>query len=128
VYPTRTARFGTALTRKGTVNLHQAMHASDVAAVEDGCDCACCAGYSRAAVHIMLKDTVRNTLGGALLSVHNIAYMLRLSAEMRAAVVDRRYAAFCNEFLRDWAPGPAPAWVVDALGSVGIRVALALYS
>jgi tRNA-guanine family transglycosylase len=125
VYPTRTARFGTALTSRGAVHVKHKASAQDFSPLEPLCACGCCrGGYTRAALHLMFRDAARSSLGGALLSLHNISYMLRLSAEMRAAVAAHRYGDWCREFLAlrgELLPAP-PLWVRDALASVGIDV------
>jgi tRNA-guanine transglycosylase len=122
VYPTRTGRFGTALTKFGTLNLKHSTHAKSFQPLEVGCTCAACQ-YPRAAIHMMFRQAgSRQTLAGALLSLHNIAYMLRLSAEMRSAIVKNQYADMCRQFLRDRYDVNIPAWVREALGSVNIQV------
>ena len=42
VYPTRTARFGTAMTKHGLMRLKHATFANDDGPIEEGCDCAAC--------------------------------------------------------------------------------------
>ena len=153
VFPTRTARFGTAFTRFGSLNIKHASCASDLSPIEAGCECEVCVGtgtdpnaragefarkpYSRALLHAMFKDAARSSLAGSLVSLHNISYMLRLSAQMRVAVVRGDYGSFCREFFRDMykaaGSGDAdadadawrkrvPSWVVDALRAVGIEL------
>ena len=42
VWPTRTARFGNAITSSGVLNLRQSTYCNDFRAVEEGCACICC--------------------------------------------------------------------------------------
>lgn len=42
VWPTRTARFGNAITRRGVVNLKHASYAHDFGPIDSDCDCLCC--------------------------------------------------------------------------------------
>jgi queuine tRNA-ribosyltransferase len=122
VYPTRTARFGTALVDApgGLLKLKNAPCATDARAIEPGCDCAACAHYSRAHLHLLLKT---DALGPQLVTLHNIAYMMRLTRRMRAAVIDGTYPAFVRAFLRTMFPeGDIPGWVLDACAAAGIDV------
>ena len=55
-------------------------------------------------------------LGCQLVTIHNIAYMLRLTRGMRKAIMEGRYANFVCEFLHGQFPdGGIPVWVCDAL-------------
>ena len=47
VIPTRIARHGTAITRKGNVAIKAAKWARDPGPVEEGCDCYCCQNFAR---------------------------------------------------------------------------------
>ncbi|HWG85099.1 MAG TPA: tRNA guanosine(34) transglycosylase Tgt, partial [Deinococcales bacterium] len=55
VYPTRTGRFGYALTAAGRINLNNAAHRLDLRPLEEGCDCFACRTHTRAYVHHLLK-------------------------------------------------------------------------
>ena len=84
VLPTRTARTGSALTATGRLNLRNARFASDPRPLEDGCSCPACARFSRAYVrHLVNQDEV---LGLRLLSLHNLHFLLELTAGARAAI------------------------------------------
>ena len=83
VYPTRTARFGTAFTRTGLLKLKSAKFAKDMDPIDSSCPCHVCKGtelqgsgpYSRSSLHFMLKQ---GSAGGNLLTHHNLTYMLTL--------------------------------------------------
>jgi queuine tRNA-ribosyltransferase len=129
VYPTRTARFGTALAAVpgGLVKVKLARMAADARPLCPECRCAVCApagGFSRAQLHVLMKT---EALGPQLLTHHNIAYMMRLTRDMRAAVLEGRYAAFARGFLATMFPpsgegGAVPGWAVDALAAAGVDV------
>jgi queuine tRNA-ribosyltransferase len=132
VYPTRTARFGTALAGVpgGLVKVKLGAMAADARPLDPRCACFVCAGYSRAQLHVLMKT---EALGPQLLTHHNLAYMARLTREMRAAVVAGEYPAFVRDFLAQMFPpeagaaaGPVPRWAVDALAAAGIDVATSL--
>ena len=92
VLPTRVGRTGVALTPDGRVNLHNAAYTADLAPLEDGCPCPACRGYSRAYLRHLLK--AGEMLGPRLVSLHNVTFMARLVASMRAAILEDRFAAW----------------------------------
>jgi hypothetical protein len=98
VYPTRTARFGTALVHSGLLKLKSASMATDHRPIDETCPCHVCATYSRAYLHVLLKTEAG---GPQLLTVHNIAYMMRLTREMRAAVAAGAYADYARGFVHN---------------------------
>ena len=126
VWPTRTARFGNAITKHGVLNLRNAKYANDFGPVEEGCGCICCrksAGalkVTRAFVHhIASKETV----GAHLLTMHNVWYQLSLMRSVRQAIVEDRYPAFLKQFFKDLHAGNKtkyPDWAVEALLTVGV--------
>ena len=54
VYPTRTARFGSALIAKhpGKISLAKKEFAEDFGPLEEGCDCPTCKTYTRCRIHV----------------------------------------------------------------------------
>ena len=70
VWPTRTARFGNAVTSRGLLNLRQQVFAEDFGPVEEGCGCVCCRpvgeaglGITRAFIyHTAAKETDRKSV------------------------------------------------------------------
>jgi queuine tRNA-ribosyltransferase len=92
VLPTRTARTGSAMTAGGRINLRNARYARDPRPIEDGCDCPACLRFSRAFVRHLV--TQQEILGLRLLSLHNLAFTLRLTAGARAAIVEGTFGAF----------------------------------
>jgi queuine tRNA-ribosyltransferase len=92
VLPTRTARTGSALTGDGRLNLRNARYARDAGPLEDGCDCPACARFTRAYVrHLVNQDEL---LGLRLLSLHNLRFVLRLTANARDAIERGEFQAF----------------------------------
>jgi len=98
VHPTRIARHGGALVRtpehdtvegRDHLNLRNARFRDDPRVLEEACDCpACAGGYSRAYLHHLLKTG--ELLGLWLLTQHNIRFMMRLMAAVRAAIREGR--------------------------------------
>ena len=104
VLPTRTARMGTAFSSEGRMNLKNARYAHEAGPLDASCTCpVCTGGYTRAYLHHLVRQ--KEMLGGILLSMHNIHYLLDLMARARQAIIDGRYSAFVSE----WMDSPAAA-------------------
>ncbi|KAI4922644.1 hypothetical protein J4E90_001077 [Alternaria incomplexa] len=127
VWPTRTARFGNAITSRGSLNLRNAMYSEDFSPVEEGCRCTCCRptsdgglGITRAYIYHV---TAKETAGAHLLTMHNVYYQLNLMREAREAIMQDRYPQFVKDFFGDLynrEKDKYPIWAVDALKSVGV--------
>ncbi|MCC7209725.1 MAG: tRNA guanosine(34) transglycosylase Tgt [Anaerolineae bacterium] len=102
VLPTRVARNGSALTRRGRINMRNLEHASDAAPLEAGCQCYACQHFSRAYIRHLVK--AGEILAHQLLTLHNLHLLLTLMREMRAAIVDGAFSAYAAEFLRQYRP------------------------
>lgn len=84
VAPTRGGRNGSAFTSEGTLNIRNAAFRTDERPLDPRCDCETCTTYSRGYVrHLFVAGEL---LGLRLLSLHNVRYLIRLVAEMRAAI------------------------------------------
>jgi queuine tRNA-ribosyltransferase len=104
VLPTRTARTGSALTAAGRLNLRNARYARDPRPLEEGCACPACARFSRAYVrHLVNQDEL---LGLRLLSLHNLHFLLELTAGARAAIERGELRRYTEERLARLAGGP----------------------
>ena len=86
VIPTRIARHGTAITRRGNVAIKAAKWAFDQGPVEEGCECYCCRNFSRSYVRHLIN--CGEILGLRLLTIHNVWALNRFMSEMRAAIAD----------------------------------------
>ena len=100
VLPTRTARTGTALSSAGRMNLKNARYARDLDPLDPACSCPTCTGYTRASLRHLV--VMKEMLGSVLLSIHNLAFLLDLTARARAAIEEKRFGAFLDE----WLSGP----------------------
>ena len=97
VLPTRIARHGQAFTRVGKINLNNAKYKKDLDPVENGCDCYCCKNYTKAYIRHLLS--VKEVLGGRLLSIHNIRFLIKLTEEIRLAIKEDRFLDYKKDFL-----------------------------
>ncbi|HXH89421.1 MAG TPA: tRNA guanosine(34) transglycosylase Tgt [Gaiellaceae bacterium] len=104
VLPTRTARTGSALTGIGRLNLKNARFARDPRPLEEGCACPACARFSRAYVRHLINQ--EELLGLRLLSLHNLHFLLELTAGARAAIERGELRPYVAERLSRLAGGP----------------------
>lgn len=131
VWPTRTARFGNAITPTGTLNLRHSSFARDYRPIDPTCRCPCCLfeseegglGISRAYIyHVANKETV----GAHLLTMHNVHFLLNLMNDARNAINADRYPSFLKEWLCKYhgidvhGPSKWPGWMIDALRRAGV--------
>ncbi len=104
VLPTRNARSGSALTATGKMNLRNARYARDPRPLEEGCGCPACSRFSRAFIrHLVNQEEI---LGLRLLSLHNLWFVHRLTADARDAIRDGVFDEFRTEALSRLARGP----------------------
>src|SRR5262245_7759448 len=104
VLPTRTARTGSALTWQGRINLRNAAYRTDPRPLDDDCECPACERFSRAYVRHLV--TQREILGLRLLSLHNLRFVLDLTARAREAIERGAFASFRDDALARLAAPP----------------------
>jgi queuine tRNA-ribosyltransferase len=106
VAPTRMGRNGTAFTESGPVNIRNAAHRTDTAPLDATCDCETCRTFSRGYLrHLFVAGEL---LGLRLLSLHNVRYLIRLTAAMRAAIESGTFTAWAAEWRHHYLhPGAA---------------------
>ncbi len=100
VLPTRNGRNAQAFTADGVVRMRNARHRRDSAPLESGCECYTCTRFSRAYLHHLFL--AEEMLGPTLLSLHNVAFYCRLTAQARRAIREDRFAAFRAVCLARW--------------------------
>ncbi len=98
VIPTRVARHGTALTRRGNVAIKAAKWAMDLSPVEEGCTCYCCRNFTRSYVRHLLH--AGEILGVRLLTIHNVHRLCAFAREMREAIAGGFFPAWKDELHR----------------------------
>jgi queuine tRNA-ribosyltransferase len=95
VMPTRLARHGVAIVpdpeRRWRMDLTAARHKESDEPIMEGCPCpACTGGMSRGYLRYLAKH--RELTGARLLTLHNLAYLARLMADLRGAIGEGRFA------------------------------------
>ena len=97
VIPTRNARNGQAFTADGPLVITHARHQRDAAPLAADCRCVACRQFSRAYLRHLFMT--RELLAYRLLTLHNLTFYLALMADLRRAVIERRFEAFRARFL-----------------------------
>ncbi|KAF7198495.1 Queuine tRNA-ribosyltransferase catalytic subunit [Pseudocercospora fuligena] len=127
VWPSRTARFGNAITDAGVLNLRHASYAEDFGPIAPGCKCICCRdedegglGISRSYIY---HTAAKETAGAHLMTMHNTHYMLDMMRRAREAIIEDRYPDFLKDYFSRLYAGKKekyPEWAVQALRGVGV--------
>ena len=112
VYPTRTGRFGYALSDRGRLNLNASAMRSDLGALDPDCDCYTCRNHSRAYLAHLLR--AEEMLAPRLLSLHNLRYLHRLVEVARDAVRRGHYLDWARAWGARYFAGAAPSWFAAA--------------
>ncbi|GLH08209.1 Queuine tRNA-ribosyltransferase catalytic subunit [Gryllus bimaculatus] len=120
VFPTRTARFGCALIATGQLNLKQQVYYKDYRPIDEECSCSTCERYTRAYLHSI---ATHETVACHLLTVHNIAFQMKLMRSIRESIKAQKFPEFVQNFMSVLYPEKNyPTWIVDALSAVNIQL------
>jgi queuine tRNA-ribosyltransferase len=103
VLPTRLARHGAAFTHDGRINMRNKIFAEDECPIDAVCDCYACRNFTRAYIRHLLH--VGEMLGLYLMSMHNLAFLLRLMRQVRDAIRESRFEAFARAWLARYEKG-----------------------
>lgn len=101
VAPTREARHGKIYTRDGNLNLRQ--YRDSARPLDEGCDCPTCkAGWTLGSLRAMWRsgDVAQKEKYYRLASMHNLRFIIRLTEEIRAAMLADDFANYKRDFLR----------------------------
>ena len=101
VMPTRNARNGHLFVNTGVIKIRNAAHKTDIAPLDDTCDCYTCKNYSRAYLHHL--DKCKEILGSQLNTLHNLHFYQKVMQGLRDAIEQGKLDTFVEEFyaLRD---------------------------
>lgn len=100
VLPTRIARNGAAFTKYGRINLKNAKFTEDFTPIEEDCDCYACRNHTKAYIrHLVMNGEI---LGGRLLSLHNVRFLLKLMENIRKSIIDGNFLEYKEEFYKNY--------------------------
>ena len=100
VLPTRIARHGQAFTRRGKINLHNAKFIKDLTPVDLECDCYTCRNYTKSYIRHLI--TTEEMIGGTLLSIHNIRFLIKLTEELRESIKNNNILEYRQKFIEQY--------------------------
>ncbi|MBN8219117.1 MAG: tRNA guanosine(34) transglycosylase Tgt [Spirochaetes bacterium] len=92
IIPSQVAARGMAFTSRGKLQFRRSVYKFSEETLDPDCDCQACRGYSRAYLHHLTK--ANESLGGQLLTVHNLTFYRRLMAGIRDAILRGDFLAF----------------------------------
>lgn len=103
VAPMREARHGKIYTKFGSLNLRQFRDSGKV--LDPGCDCATCqAGWTLGSLRALWRsgDSEKKRRFYNLASIHNLRFTVRLTEQIRAAILGDYFTEFKDDFLRHY--------------------------
>ena len=103
VAPTREARHGRLYTKYGFINIEKYAGYDEV--IDETCDCPVCqAGITKDTLRALLKspDPAEREKYFTLASIHNLRFTIRLTEQIRQAILDGRFEEFRDQFMKDY--------------------------
>ena len=92
VMPTRNARNGSLFTSRGRLNIRNHRNNDDFGPPDPDCTCPVCRTYSRAYLSHLYR--AGEILALRLNTIHNLHFMLQLTAQARRAIIEGRFMEF----------------------------------
>ncbi len=103
VLPTRIARHGAIMTSTGKINIRDKKYEYDLSSLDSNCNCYTCKNYTKSYLRHLYKCD--EAFGKRLLSIHNLHFLLDLTAQIRKAIQEDRFLDFKKEFLERYGKG-----------------------
>lgn len=100
VAPTRLARTGALYTARGRINILNARFRNDLGAIDPECDCSTCKKYTPAYLAHLFR--ANELLAYSLASIHNLRFIIRLVASIRASILDGSFFRFRDAFQKKY--------------------------
>jgi len=113
VYPTRTGRFGYALTDDGRLNMNSSAPRQQLEPIDPECDCYACRHYTRAYLAHLIR--AEEMLAPRMLSLHNLRYLHRLVERARVAIEEGQYREWALSWAERYFKGRVPEWFAATL-------------
>jgi queuine tRNA-ribosyltransferase len=100
VMPTRIARNGTLLTRKGRLNLKNAKYTDDFSPLDAECPCECCKNYTKAYLRHLFQSEELLVL--RLASLHNLRFMTDVTRMIQKSIQENHFSEAKQAFMADY--------------------------
>lgn len=103
VAPTREARHGRIYTKTGNIKLNKFKDSDEL--LDEECDCPTCqAGWTRGNLRSLWKspDIEDKKKYYTLSSIHNLRFIIRLTEEIRASILDGTFETYKETFLKNY--------------------------
>ena len=95
VLPTRNARHGSFFTHVGKKIIKNKVFEVDPSPLDDICDCYACKNHSKAYIRHLFRT--QEATAAALMSIHNIKFLLDFAKSCRNAILNDEFEEFYNE-------------------------------
>jgi queuine tRNA-ribosyltransferase len=105
VIPTRNGRNALAFTENGPLRMRNSSHTDETLPIETGCNCYCCANFSRGTIRHFFNAA--EMLGPILVSLHNITFYQRLMTKIRLLIEKNEFDDWAKEQLKKRSNGDA---------------------
>lgn len=124
VFPTRTARFGSALIELGKqISLQNKKFLTDNGPVCPDCNCTTCQTTTRSYLCNLFRT--KNPVACQLLTVHNLRFQMRFMELIREAIIEQKFESFILKVLiYHYGPNGLeyPDWIKRALELINITL------
>lgn len=100
VYPTRNARRGSLLTKKGQIKITNKQYRNDKNPIEEDCTCFTCKNYTRSYLSHLIRE--QEFLGLRLASIHNLHFLSTLMQNIRKEIKENNFKNFKKQFIKSY--------------------------
>ncbi len=95
-FPARIARHGTAMTKRGNINLKNSAYRFDTKPLGKECDCVVCKSHSRSYLHHLVRTREENSQ--KYLTLHNLFFTQNLIRRAREAIKEGKFERLRKEY------------------------------
>lgn len=121
VWPSRTARFGSAIVSTGVLKLPRKQYQNDIDILCDKCPCIICSKYKMPRFY--LHHLCGKSLGCSLLTIHNLTYMSYFMESIRKSLKENTFPQFVTSQLKNHYPDHIiPLWLYNVFSHTGCLV------
>ena len=100
--------------------MRQIQYKKDSRPIDESCECSTCKTYSRAYLH---QIATVETVSCHLLTVHNIAFQMKLMQDIRDSIKEQRFPRFIQDYmLIVYTNKDYPTWIINALQAVNVTL------